>query len=245
MASVESQLIEEFNAHAQSDSLEDAREICADVTYFPNNLRFSSTVSIRTYTIWSGIIDPLSFSCSLYLFQSMKLLSLIRNHAFFFNFRLLRIYWFWYSIHLLGLNQSTCLQHGIKLLLLRQKNLNTFGGCLELFCWNPFFHPPSPPTPLPRHQCLQARLMFLSFSLWESMLRDDVKLTEFSLLFLLLNSVRLPRTLWVFEFPLGTFGASLCFVLVHLLQIVPPARLNTAVNTISIILMSSEDKVWQ
>ena len=39
MASVASQLIEEVTAHARSDSLEDAREICADGTYFPNNLR--------------------------------------------------------------------------------------------------------------------------------------------------------------------------------------------------------------
>jgi hypothetical protein len=39
MASVASQLIEEVTAHAQSDSLEDAREICADGTYLPNNLR--------------------------------------------------------------------------------------------------------------------------------------------------------------------------------------------------------------
>jgi len=39
MASVASQLIEEVTAHAQSDSLGDAREICADGTYFPNNLR--------------------------------------------------------------------------------------------------------------------------------------------------------------------------------------------------------------
>jgi len=38
MVSVASQLIEEVTAHAQSDSLEDAREICADGTYFPNNL---------------------------------------------------------------------------------------------------------------------------------------------------------------------------------------------------------------
>jgi len=38
MASVASQLIEEVTAHAQSDSLEDAREIRADGTYFPNNL---------------------------------------------------------------------------------------------------------------------------------------------------------------------------------------------------------------
>ena len=33
MASVASQLIEEVTAHAQSDSLEDAREICADGTF--------------------------------------------------------------------------------------------------------------------------------------------------------------------------------------------------------------------
>ena len=39
MASVDSQLIEEDTAHAQSESLEDAREICADGTYVPNNLR--------------------------------------------------------------------------------------------------------------------------------------------------------------------------------------------------------------
>jgi hypothetical protein len=36
--SVASQLIEEVTAHAQSDSLEDAQEICADGTYFPNIL---------------------------------------------------------------------------------------------------------------------------------------------------------------------------------------------------------------
>jgi len=39
MASVASQLIEEVSTHAQSDSLEHAREICADGSYFPNNLR--------------------------------------------------------------------------------------------------------------------------------------------------------------------------------------------------------------
>ena len=35
MAPVASQLIQEVTAHAQSDSLEDAREICAGGTYFP------------------------------------------------------------------------------------------------------------------------------------------------------------------------------------------------------------------
>jgi len=39
MASVASQSIEEVTAHAQRDSLEDARWICADGTYFPNKLR--------------------------------------------------------------------------------------------------------------------------------------------------------------------------------------------------------------
>jgi len=39
MASVASQLLEEVTEHGQSDSLEDAQEICADGTYFPNNLR--------------------------------------------------------------------------------------------------------------------------------------------------------------------------------------------------------------
>ena len=38
MASVASQLIEAVTAHAQSDSIDDVREICADCTYFPNNL---------------------------------------------------------------------------------------------------------------------------------------------------------------------------------------------------------------
>ena len=39
MASVAFQLIEEVTARAQSDSLKDAREICADGTFLPNNLR--------------------------------------------------------------------------------------------------------------------------------------------------------------------------------------------------------------
>jgi len=47
MASVASQLIEEVTAHAQSDSLEDAREICADGTYFPNNLRMKTPDMLR------------------------------------------------------------------------------------------------------------------------------------------------------------------------------------------------------
>ena len=42
METVFSQLVEEVTAHGQSDSLEDAQEICADGTYFPNNLRTTS-----------------------------------------------------------------------------------------------------------------------------------------------------------------------------------------------------------
>jgi len=45
MASVASQLMDEVTVHAQSESLEDAREICADGTYFPNNLRTSTSLT--------------------------------------------------------------------------------------------------------------------------------------------------------------------------------------------------------
>jgi len=39
MSSVASQMVDEVTAHAQSDSLEDAREICADGSNFLNNQR--------------------------------------------------------------------------------------------------------------------------------------------------------------------------------------------------------------
>ena len=45
MASVASQMIEEVNAHGQIESLEDAREICADGSYFPNSLRINEMYS--------------------------------------------------------------------------------------------------------------------------------------------------------------------------------------------------------
>jgi len=50
MVSVASQLIEEVTAHVQSDSLEDAREICADGTYFLNNLHI-----VVSTVIWQGL----------------------------------------------------------------------------------------------------------------------------------------------------------------------------------------------
>ena len=57
MASAASQLIEEDTALAQSDSLEDAREICADGTYFPNNLRIISLLNQEEQMIWL-ILQP-------------------------------------------------------------------------------------------------------------------------------------------------------------------------------------------
>jgi len=56
MASVASQLTEEVTAHVQGDSPEYVREICADSTYFPNNLRISE------FGVESGVKqgDPLS-----------------------------------------------------------------------------------------------------------------------------------------------------------------------------------------
>jgi hypothetical protein len=61
MASAASRLIEEVAAHAQSDSLEDAREICADGTYFPNYLRSMVLISVQLRLI-CVITDGLSLS---------------------------------------------------------------------------------------------------------------------------------------------------------------------------------------
>ena len=48
MASVASQLKDEVTAHAPSDSIEDAREICAGGTFFPNKLLDRKT-PVRCY----------------------------------------------------------------------------------------------------------------------------------------------------------------------------------------------------
>jgi len=55
MASVASQLIEEVTAHAQSDSFEDAREIRADGTYFPNNL--CNSLEVHYYSILNHVFE--------------------------------------------------------------------------------------------------------------------------------------------------------------------------------------------
>ena len=66
MASVASQLIEEVTAHAQSDSIEDVREICADGTYFPNNLHNNKSAGLKIYAREGSDIFKLAWN-SLFL----------------------------------------------------------------------------------------------------------------------------------------------------------------------------------
>jgi len=60
MASVASQLIGEITAHAKIDSIEVEQEICADGTYFPNNLSNnkvkSHLYSAQTHFVKGNII---------------------------------------------------------------------------------------------------------------------------------------------------------------------------------------------
>jgi hypothetical protein len=51
-------LMEEVTAHAQSDSLEDAREICAEVIYFLNNRRTSTTFHSAHWPVSSSVFEP-------------------------------------------------------------------------------------------------------------------------------------------------------------------------------------------
>jgi len=66
MASVSSQLIEEVTAHAQCDSLEDAREICVDGTYFLNNLLIFYSVKF-VYIVLFLNLAPAGVFCRLVL----------------------------------------------------------------------------------------------------------------------------------------------------------------------------------
>ena len=78
MASVASQLIEGVAAHVQSDSLEDAREICADGTYFPNNvvhyLPFYYLFNVWRYVNWYELqkmpVSNLKFNSSFWDFTA-------------------------------------------------------------------------------------------------------------------------------------------------------------------------------
>ena len=64
MASLASELIEEVTAHAQSDNLEDAREICADSTYFLNNLHIF--ISFKICVVSVMVISLLFLSAGLF-----------------------------------------------------------------------------------------------------------------------------------------------------------------------------------
>jgi len=71
MASLASQLIEEVTAHAQKDRLEDAREICSDGTYFPNNLRSTDLLKINPLMPndpYRGRTAPLTSKVAFYIF---------------------------------------------------------------------------------------------------------------------------------------------------------------------------------
>ena len=71
MAPVASKLIEEVTAHAQSDSLADAREICADGTYYPNILRNNNIFfgrhqrqGVKVLQRFRGLTPSLSSGCA-------------------------------------------------------------------------------------------------------------------------------------------------------------------------------------
>ena len=57
-----SQLIEEITARAQRDSLENAREICTDSTYFPNNLH----INVYAITVNMNILIKATVKFPLY-----------------------------------------------------------------------------------------------------------------------------------------------------------------------------------
>jgi len=78
MASVASQLIEKVTAHAQSDSLEDAREICADSTYFPNNLRI--------WIVWNVILMIMYIAWYLFFAQSFVCTIIINTGTWTFSY---------------------------------------------------------------------------------------------------------------------------------------------------------------
>ena len=89
MASVASQLIEEVTEHAQSDSLEDAREICADGTYFPNNLRsfkFLLTIILSSLCFMLQVLCSYIFDCFLPP-NSSPALSIMMVHVWEMSFR--------------------------------------------------------------------------------------------------------------------------------------------------------------
>jgi hypothetical protein len=68
-------------------------------------------------------------------------------------------------------------------------------------------------------------LMFFKYLIYVLYMTEDINLMQFlSLMFFCaLHFVHLPRTLLVYEYPLGTSETFLCFMLAHIIKIVPPA----------------------
>ena len=85
MASVASQLIEEVTARVQSDSLEDAREICADGTYFPNKLRIRFILRRNESSLNSGNASIIHFIIHV-LLHLKKSLRIIKCYNITCNF---------------------------------------------------------------------------------------------------------------------------------------------------------------
>ena len=91
MASVASLLIEEVTAHVQSDSLKDVGEICADSTYFPNNLRITAFIVLSCHK-HSGNLEMKSSTIMVLqtnkqnsvLLMNFTVLFLCRKGSFFF-----------------------------------------------------------------------------------------------------------------------------------------------------------------
>jgi len=73
MASVASQFIEKVTVFMQSDSLEDAQAICADGTYFPNNLRMCVCVYIYIYIYYKTREEICIYitDCNLHFFTDL------------------------------------------------------------------------------------------------------------------------------------------------------------------------------
>ena len=117
MASVAFLVIQDVTAHAQNDSLEDAREICEDGTYFPNNLRTKEDCKRRQRYILAAIFAMIfcllvlqGNSCWLYLNSNLIDLRTfeLSSHLVFLNSKLAYIGLYIQVSLLLGMYQIIC-----------------------------------------------------------------------------------------------------------------------------------------
>jgi hypothetical protein len=87
-------------------------------------------------------------------------------------------------------------------------------------------------------------LMLFKYLIYVLYMTEDINLMQFlSLLFWAQNPVRLPRTLLVYEYPLGTSETFLCFMSVHPIKIAPPVGVQLPQIQFLINWMSSEGKL--